>query len=361
MKFSKRLLITISLILATLMLFSACTPTDTPEDITTKDEDTTTNTDATSEDTSTADTEDNTELDKELEIKMATLNGTTGFGMAKLISDKKDGKTALNYNIAVETDASNITAALINGSLDIAALPTNAAATLYNKTNGKVQMLAINTLGVLYVVTGENVNVTSMQDLSGKTVYCPAQNPEFVLKSLIAKYDVKDVTVDTSYAQPADLRGAVATGKVDIAVLPEPMVTMAMSANANIKVAVDMTKAWNDITENKSKLTQGCVVVRREFAEAHPNEVAKFLEEYEASIKFTNENPKEASELIVSAGIFAAAPVAEKAIPKCNITFVSGAEMKNYLEGFYAALYEVAPNSVGGKLPDDGIYYTQGK
>ena len=294
-------------------------------------------------------------VDAELPVNVMVLNGTTGFGMAKLISDADAGNAALNYSFSVETDASNITAALINGSCDIAALPTNAASTLYNKTGGKIQCLALNTRGVLYLVAGEGETVTSLADLEGKTVYAPAQNPTFIFSALCEKAGVQ-VTVDNSYAQPADLRTAVAAGEVTLAVLPEPMVTIARSANEKLTVAADLTAEWDQYFTAGS-LVQGCVVVRSEFAAEHPVEVAEFLKEYGASIAFLDEDIDAAAEMIVSAGIFTAAPVAKKAIPNCNICFLTGEEMKSAMSAFLDTMAAVAPASVGGAVPGDDFYY----
>lgn len=298
-------------------------------------------------------------LDRDLEIKISVLNGTTGFGAAKLIADAKEKKTTLNYNISVESDAANIQAGLINGSVDIAALPTNAAAALYNKTNGGVKIAAVNTLGVLYLMTN-GTTVTSIADLKGKTVYAPAQNPAFIFEAICRANDLipgEDITIDTAYAQPADLRAALVSGKVDIAVLPEPMVTIAKSANTDLSVSLDLTEEWEKVYGENS-LMQGCIVVRTAWADSHPNELREFLKEYEESVKFTTENPKEASELIVSGGIFAGkAGVAEKAIPKCNIVYMDSEDnISECLGKFFKALYDVKPQSIGGKLPDSGLY-----
>lgn len=299
------------------------------------------------------------QLDKELEIKISVLNGTTGFGAAKLISDDSKDATTLNYKFTVETDASNITAGLINGSIDIAALPTNAAATVYNKTSGKVKIAAINTLGVLYLMTSGEA-VSSVADLEGKTVYCPAQNPAFIFEAICRANGLvpgEDITIDTSIAQPADLRTALVSGQVDMAVLPEPMVTIAKSANQALTTALDLTEEWEKV-HGENSLAQGCIVVRTEWAEAHPKELEEFLKEYKASVEYTVASPAEASELIVSTGVFAGkAPVAAKAIPNCNIVYLDGEAMATALDTFFAKLYDVNPAAVGGKLPDSGIYY----
>ncbi len=288
-------------------------------------------------------------------INIMVLNGTTGFGMAKLISDASEGLSPLNYNISVETDASNITAALINGSVDIAALPTNAASVVYNKTGGEVQLLALNTLGVLYVVVnGEKESISALSDLEGKTVYAPAQNPSFIF-DYICKTAGVNVTIDTLYAQPADLRTAVAAGEVDIAVLPEPMVTIAASANDKLVVALDLTKEWANVSD--SELVQGCLVVRREFAESHAAELAAFLEEYEASIAFLSEDTAAAAQMIADAEIFANPGVAAKAIPNCNLCFLAGEDMVSPMGGFLEAMFSVAPPSIGGAVPAEDFYY----
>ena len=190
-------------------------------------------------------------------VNVMVLNGTTGFGMANLMDDAANGKAQQAYSFTVETDASNVVAALANGSADIAALPTNAAAAVYNKTQGKVQVLALNTLGVLYLVTDGSVTVESMADLAGKTVYAPAQNPSFIFQHLCQANGLDDVTIDNTYAQPADLNTAVASGQVSIAVLPEPMVTVAKSKNPDLQVALDLT-AERDKVSAPGSLVQGC-------------------------------------------------------------------------------------------------------
>ncbi len=298
------------------------------------------------------------EADASLPVNVMVLNGTTGFGMAGLISDSEAGNAALNYTFSVETDASNITAALVNGTADIGALPTNAAATLYNKTGGKVQVLALNTLGVLYLVTDGSEEITSFEDLRGKTVYAPAQNPTFIFQALCEKNGLavgEDITIDNTYAQPADLNTAVSSGEVSLAVLPEPMVTVARSANDQLTVALDLTAEWDKVMPAGS-LVQGCVVVRTEFAEEHPAEVAKFLEEYEASVELLTSDTAAAAQKIEETGVFAKAAVAQKAIPNCNVCFVTGAEMQSALGEFLNVMFEVAPDSIGGAVPADDFY-----
>ena len=300
-------------------------------------------------------------LDTESPINVMVLNGTTGFGMAKLITDAANNSTALNYNFSVEADASNVTAALINGSVDIAALPTNAASVVYNKTQGAVQVLALNTLGVLYLVTDGSVSVDSIDDLRGLTVYAPAQNPSFILSYLLESNGLtvgEDVVIDSTYAQPADLRTAVAAGEVSIAVLPEPMLTIAKASNDKLVTALDLTEEWDKVSEPGS-LVQGCVVVRKEFAEAHPNEISAFLTDYAASISYLTEEGADVAGVIESSGVFAKGAVAAKALPNCNLCFITGNDMQTVMNHFLEIMYKTQPASIGGAIPSDDFYYIE--
>ncbi len=299
-------------------------------------------------------------------INIYTLNGTTGFGMGKLMQDSA-ANAASKYTFQVKSDVSDVTAAIINGSADIAALPTNAAANLYNVTGGEVEILAVNTLGCLYLLTGPNATVTSFEDLRGKTVYVPAQNPTFIFTYLCQKNGLTvgtDVILDsTTYAAPANLKDAVAGGLVDIAVLPEPMVTIAVNTakkdGRTVTNAMDLTAEWNKVSTPGS-LVQGCIVVRKAFLEQNPGLVAGFLAEYKASIEYTVANPTEAGEMIVASEIFTNAAVAAQAIPKCNLCYLEGASMKRAMETYLNVLYGIKPASIGGKLPAADFYYNAG-
>ena len=344
----------ISLILAAVMLLSlaACAQEEAAPTAAPTEEPAVT--EAAPETTAAPETEPAERIDADL-VNVMVLNGTTGFGMANLMDACDKGESAQNYNFSVETDASNIVAALANGSVDIAALPTNAAATVYNKTQGKVQVLALNTLGVLYLVTDGSVTVESVADLAGQTVYAPAQNPSFIFQHIVEANGLTDVTIDNTYAQPADLNTAVAAGEVSIAVLPEPMVTVAKSKNPDLVVALDLTAEWDKIAPAGS-LVQGCVVVRKAFVEENPDAVKTFLTEYGASIEALTTDIEGTAAKIEAQGIFAKAAVAAKAIPNCNVCFITGEEMKAALGEFLTVMHGVAPASVGGNIPGDDFY-----
>ncbi len=302
-------------------------------------------------------TEEDTAPKDYTEIKVAVLNGTTGFGIAPLYSDiQKEKKMDFTASIDFYADATLVSPLVIGGSVDIAAVPTNLAAVLYNKTEGAIEVLAVNTLGVLYLIeNGETVN--SLADLEGKTVYLPGSgsNPEYVLKTLLELSGLTDkVTLDYTYATPDELTAALASGKASLGVLPEPKVTAAMTKNASLRVSVDFSKEWKALTG--TELVQGCIIARKEFLEAHPVAVDNFLKAYESSVNTLNSDPEAAARAVVEAGIAANEELVKRALPRCNVTYLVGDEMKNALNEFWGALYAQVPSSIGGALPDEKIF-----
>ncbi len=301
------------------------------------------------------------ELDKELEMRISVLSGTTGMGAAPLIKSAKDGKEALNYKFTIATAADQIGPGIINGSIDIAAVPTNLAATLYNKTKGKIAVLAGNTKGVLYLLS-KDTSIKSVADLKNKTIHVPGEgtNPEYLLRYVLEANGLKvgtDVKIDYTYTSPDELTSAVsATDKVAIALLPEPKVSAATSKVPELKAVLDLTEAWNAASGGVD-LFQGCIIVRKEFLEAHPAEVAEFLKQYKSSVESVIADPKAASLIIEEVGIIPKAALAEKAIPNCNLCYVEGEELKTALKKLYEELFKLEPKSVGGALPDDGLYF----
>ena len=291
------------------------------------------------------------------EIRVAVLNGTTGFGIAPLYCDIQNGiHHNMNARIDFYADATLVAPLVIGGSVDVAAVPTNLAATLYNKTKGGIEVLAVNTLGVLYLIENGS-SVKSLSDLEGKTVYLPGSgsNPEFVLRTLLELSGLADkVALDFTYATPDELTAAIASGKISLAVLPEPKVTAAMTKNASLGVAIDFTKEWKALTG--TELVQGCIVARKAFADEHPVAVANFLKAYEESVGVLNSDAENAASSVVAAGIAANEALVKNALPRCNITFLVGEEMEKSLNEFWGALFKCTPASVGGALPDEGIF-----
>lgn len=288
------------------------------------------------------------------QLRVAVLNGTTGWGAAPLISRISSGESTLNAKIDTYTSADLVSPLIINGDADIAAVPTNLAAVLYNKTEGNIRVLAVNTLGVLYLIEDGNT-VNSLDDLAGKTVYLPGEgsNPEFILRALVDGAGVQNVTFDYTYSSPDELATALATGKVSLGVLPEPKVTAITSKKESLRVALDFTEEWKKQTS--APLVQGCIIVREDFLRDHTALVREFLKEYQSSVEYVNSNPAEAAVMIADTGLAGSAAAAEAALPRCNITYLTGDEMRTALNGFWSALYTIAPKSVGGKLPDDAL------
>lgn len=333
-------LLTLLLTFTMLLSFAACSKSDATD----------------ISDTSAADT--TAAPDSELEIKIYALNGTTALGMAQMINNATNDKDEMNYNITLHTSADSITGAIVSGECAIAALPTNVAVKLFNKSEGKLKLLAINTLGVLYLLqNGENI--TSLSQLEGKTVYVPGAgaNPEYITNALINAAGVQNVTVDaTTYNSPDALQSAVAGGLVSLAVLPEPKVTVTTSNNANVTVALNLTDEWEKIN-GENTLVQGCLVVNTAFAEAHPAEMKKFLEDYKTSVEYIKAGSDDAINMIVDAKILPNAAIAKKALPNCNICYIAGNDMKSVMNIFCEKIFAYDKTSIGGAMPTDEFYY----
>ncbi len=288
-------------------------------------------------------------------INAVMLKGPTGIGAVELMEKSVNGEAKGNYSFELASAADEVTAKILNGEADIAAVPTNLASVLYNKTEGGVSVIALNTLGVLYVLeNGENIN--SVSDLQGKTIYSSGQGaiPEYAFNYILERNGVTDTEI-IYVAEHAEAAAALADGSADAAVLPEPNVTAVMMSNENIRIALDLTEEWNKISDND--LAMGCVIVRTDFLNEHQDAIENFLDEYEESISYVNENPEDAAVLVEKHGIMASAAAARKAIPNCNIVYIEGAEMQAILEGLYGVLYDAEPKSVGGAIPPVEFYY----
>ncbi len=285
-------------------------------------------------------------------LKVATLKGPTGMGMAKMINDDKDAK---KYNFTISSDPTDVTAALVSESLDIAAVPVNLAAVINKKTNGAYLVAAINTLGVLYIVENGNT-VNSVADLAGKTVYATgkASTPEYILNYILSKNGLENVTVEYK-TEHSELAALMVSGEVVLGMLPEPNVTTVLTKNSSLRIALNLTEEWKKVSEGES--VQGCVVVSKKAIEEHGALVNAFLDEYKASVDFVNSNVADAAAMIAELGIVPAAAIAEKAVPNCNIVYIDGDRMVSVLNVFYKVLFDADPKSVGGTLPDESIFY----
>ena len=296
-------------------------------------------------------------------VRLMALKGPTGMGLAALLHNNEAGEgNRVKYEAELVTseEISNVAAAIAKGDCDIAAVPINLASTLYKKTEGKVQTIAANTKGVLYMLeNGETVK--SVEDLKGKTIYATGQGatPEYILRYVLRENGIDpdaDVTLNF-VASHEELASFLASDVYAIGMLPEPNVTAVLTKNPSFRVALDMTEEWNKVAGDGNELVQGVFVARSAFIQEHPQVVAAFLKDYDDSQKLVNTDPATGAAYIAEAGILPSAAVAEKAIPGCNIVCLTGEEMKASVGKCLSVLFEAAPASVGGELPGDAFYY----
>ena len=301
------------------------------------------------------------------EIDFMVLNGPTGVGASWLLDNyslenaPEDAPFALNATVVA--DNSEVTAALINRSADIAALSTNVAANLSAKSDGAIQVLAVNTLGVLYILE-KGDSVQSMADLAGKTLLAPSTgkgaNPEYILNYLLEQSGVDPAQVDIQWITPQEITAQMTTSEAGICMLPVPAATALLLQDSGVRQALSLSEEWDKL--ERGSLPMGCIVARTEFVEEKPELVESFLDLYEDSISFMSDpnNLEEAAALAARQQITASEAVAHAAIPQCNLTFVTGEEMKNLLEQYYSVLFQANPDSIGGSLPYDSFYYGVG-
>ena len=295
------------------------------------------------------------------QVSLAVLSGPTGMGAAKLLADNDAGATALDYDVTIAASPDEISGKIINGDLTIAAVSTNLAATIYNKTDKGIKMVALNTLGVLYILeNGESVQ--SMADLAGKTLYAPANtrgsNPEYVLNYLLEQNGLtpgEDVTIE--WAPSEEITAGMADGTMELCMLPVPAATSVLMQGENVRQALDLTEEWDKVAAGNSVLTMGCLVVQADWAEENPDLLDTFLAEYAASIDYVTGNPDAAAELITQYGITPKAAIAKAAIPQANMVCITGKDMMEGIQGYFDVLWQADPTSIGGYIPDDAFYY----
>lgn len=285
-------------------------------------------------------------------VNIGVLKGPTGMGAAWLMDQNEQGLSANSYNFTIAGAPDVLTGQLISGDMDMAALPTNAISTLYNKTEGKITVLGVNALGVLYVLeNGDRIN--SVADLEGKTILASGQGStaEYVLNYILEQNGVSaEIFWASEHSEAATL---ALSGEYDIVMLPEPFVTTVTTKNGSFRVALDLTREWEAL--GGGELTMGGIAVRTEFLKAHPDAVKAFVKEYANSVAFTNAQPADAAKLIAKYEI-AAEEIAKNAIPRCNIVWLHGENYKAKLENFLGVVYEANPAGIGGKMPGDDFY-----
>lgn len=351
---------------------------DTKEEAETNKEDNTESSEKKAEETETNEENDfestvsdeNDATDTEIEtvdlegahIRVGSLKGPTSMGLVFLMEMAENGKTANEYDFTMVTAADELLPKVIGGDLDIALVPANVASVLYNRTEGEISVIDINTLGVLYVVTAD-ASIESMEDLKGRTIYMTGKGttPDYVFHYLLAENGLSESDVKLEFkSEPTEVAALLQEEPDAVGVLPQPFVTAACAQNEQLKLVLDLTAEWDKTQKQSdaaSRLVTGVTIVRNAFLEKEPEAVKLFLQEHEKSAAYTKEQPNHAAELVAKTGIIEKAPVAKQALPKCNITCITGSRMKDALGGYLQVLFDQDPKSVGGTLPGEDFYY----
>lgn len=295
-------------------------------------------------------------------IRVGSLKGPTTLGILFLMDKAEKGETEDSYEFRMATGADELLPLMVQGNLDIALVPANVAAVLYQKTEGGVAVIDVNTLGVLYIVTGDD-KIHSVTDLAGKTIYLTGMGttPEASLRYVLSENGLTEGDYTLEFKSEAtEVAAVLAQDPEAIGLLPQPFVTAALLQNENLKVALDLNEEWIKVQgEGGSGMVTGVTVVRKAFLEEHPEAVKAFLKEHAESVNAINSDPDSGAALAVKAEIVAKEPIAKQAIPKCNIVCVTGGEMKTVLSGYLDVLEDFDPSMVGGQTPADDFYYGQ--
>lgn len=293
-------------------------------------------------------------------VRVVGIKGPTGVSLVRLMQAQDDGTAANDYSFAVASAPEEVAAKVASGDVDIAAVPTNLAAALYAKTSGGVRMLAVNTLGVLYLMENGDT-IRSVADLKGRTIYSTGQgaNPEFVLRHILTQNGLDpDTDVDLVFkAENEELATLLVTGQAQVALVPEPVVTTVQLKQDKLRVALDMTAEWDKVVTDGSQLMMGAVIARSDFVEKHEPAVRAFLTEYADSIRQATADVEGTAALCEKYGIIPSAAVARQAIPRLNLTYLDGNDLKQRIQGYFQVLHEADPKSVGGAVPDAEFYF----
>lgn len=293
-------------------------------------------------------------------VRVGSLKGPTSIGLVELMERAEKGETANTYSFIMETAADTLLTMMVQKELDIALVPANVASVLYNKTEGQIVALDINTLGVLYMISGDE-KITDITELKGKTVYLTGKGttPDYVLQYVLEENGLTKEDVTLEYKSEAtEVAAVLSADDTAIGLLPQPFVTATMVKNENLSILFDMNEEWNKLQgENGSMMVTGVTIVRRDFLENNEGAVKLFLKDHKQSAEYVNSNLDAAAGLVVKNGIIEKEPIAKKAIPNCNITYIDGDKMQEALSGYLTVLYNKDAKAVGGNLPEDDFYY----
>lgn len=313
---------------------------------------------------------------QKVDLRVAAASGPTAMGLVNMMNDttgvvqvgadpadesddqKSYDDAGVHYVYTISSTPDEIVAKVVAGQTDIACVPSNVASVLYNKTNGNVQVIDINTLGVLSVVTGGS-SIKSFTDLAGHAVYISGKgaSPEYTMDYLMNKAGIADKVTLEFMDQHAEVAAQLSNDPNSIGILPQPFTTATIAKNSAVQSVVSLNDVWDQYAENGAKFVMGVAVVNKDYANQYPDAVSDFLQKHEASINAINSDPQAGGELVAQAGVVANAQIAAKAIPNCSMSFIQGSSMKEGLSGYLQVLYDADPSSVGGSMPGDDFYY----
>ncbi len=308
----------------------------------------------------TEEVKETSEIEEKAVMTIGTLSGPTGMGMSYLMEQDSLETSTIDYTFDIVGAPDQLIGKIVKGEVDVAAVPTNLAAVLNVKTEGKIQLLGVNTLGVLYILENGD-SIQSIEDLKGIEIGASGKGatPEYVLNYLLAENNLlvdEDVMVNYAF-EHSELATSVAAGDTKVAILPQPFVTSVMLSNPDVRIALNLNDEWQTVNENVSSLPMGAIIVNKSFATEHPEVIEQFMTEYKVSVDFVNNDPLEAGKLIEKFGILPKAALATKAIPNCSITLIPAQEAKADVMKFYEILNTFNPKSIGGQLPTDEFFY----
>ena len=293
-------------------------------------------------------------------LVIGAFRGPTAVGLAKVISEGLTLPGGGPTNIELVGTPDVMIARLVNQEVDLAVLPANLAARLYNGGQPLV-LAAITGTGMLSVLSTD-LSISSIADLRGRQVHVTGQGstPDYVFKAILRSETLvpgADLTLDFTMSYP-EITASLVAGRIETAVLPEPFSTMAQMQNPQVAKVVDLQEAWAQIPGNPPDYPMTALVVRKQVWESRPADVEAFLIAYEQSLQWVQDNPADGGALVGSLDIGIPGPIAARAIPTSGYTYLSAdlPTTKELAEGLFRVLLDLEPASIGGKLPDLGFY-----
>lgn len=289
-------------------------------------------------------------------IKIANLKGPSGIGMVQLMESPD------KYEITTYQSPDEVVGKIITGEVDIAAVPSNLGAVLYNKLNGDVILLGTSTLGILCILENGD-SIKKISDLKGKTIVASGKggSPEFILNQLLLDSGIDPVNdLEINWLlNHSDVASTLMAKEGTIALLPQPFTTIVSEKNPKVGIKVDLNEEWEK--SQGVSLPMGVVIAQKSFVEGKGSDLSIFLKDYAASVEFVHSDVDAAARLVSKYGIIDDETIAKKAIPQCNIVFISALDGKEGLKNFYEIIGAMDSKSIGGNLPDEEFYFDESK